>query len=73
MTRSLITAGFGKELVDDEDVRARQDLPSFSADIQSSECHGPLLATLLYYAPNAITFESTNGLPEWLVKELQSF
>jgi len=72
ITRSLITSGFGKELVDDEDVRARENLPSLSADIQNPECHGPLLATLLYYAPNAITFESTTGLPEWLVQELQS-
>ena len=73
ITRSLITSGFGKELVDDDDVRARQDLPTFSADIQNPECHGPLLATLLYYAPNAITFEATAGLPDWLLQELQSF
>ena len=72
ITRSLITSGFGKELVDDDDARARQDLPSLSADIQNPECHGPLLATLLYYAPNAITFESTAGLPEWLLQELNS-
>jgi len=73
ITRNLITSGFGKEMVDDDDVRARQDLPSLSADMQNPKCHGPLLATLLYYAPNAITFESTTGLPEWLVQELQSF
>ncbi len=73
ITRSLITSGFGKELVDDDDARARQDLPALSANIQNPECHGPLLATLLYYAPNAIAFEATAGLPEWLLQELQSF
>jgi hypothetical protein len=72
VTRSLITCGFGGELVDEEDARARQQLPALSANMQDPQCHGPLLATLLYFAPAAISFESTAGLPEWLVSELSS-
>ena len=73
ITRSLITAGFGKELVDEDDQRARQELPALSADLQDPQAHGPLLATLLFFAPSAITFETTKGLPGWLVEELQGF
>ena len=72
VTRSLISSGFGAELVDEDDVRARKALPELSADIQDPRCHGPLLATLLYFAPSAISFESTAGLPEWLLNELRS-
>ena len=73
VTRSLISSGFGAELVDDDDVRARKALPGLSADIKDPRCHGPLLATLLYFAPAAISFETTEGLPEWLLNELRSF
>ena len=72
ITRSLITAGFGKELVDDDDQRARQELPALSADLQDPQAHGPLLATLLFFTPSAITFETIEGLPGWLVEELKS-
>ena len=73
ITRTLITSGFGKELVDDDDYRARQELPKLSVDLRDPQAHGPLLATLLFFAPSAITFETTEGLPGWLVEELQGF
>ena len=73
ITRTLITSGFGKELVDDDDYRARQELPTLSVDLRDPQAHGPLLATLLFFAPSAITFETTEGLPGWLVEELQGF
>jgi hypothetical protein len=73
ITRSLITSGFGKVLLDQEDERARAQLAPLAADFSDSRNHGALLATLLFFAPEGITFETTDGLPEWLVNELSSF
>ena len=49
VTRSLISSGFGQELVDADDAQARQDLVAVLSDLSRVELHGALLAALLYY------------------------
>ena len=73
ITRSLITAGFGSDLVDDDDQQARRALAEAAGDISSPERHGVILATLLYVPLAKVTFESVEGVPSWLMQELDSF
>ena len=65
VTRSLITANFGQELVDDQDQRIRA---AFSAP-ESSES---LIAMLLFYPAGAVTVKDTASLPTWLERELET-
>lgn len=73
ITRSLITAGFGSDLVDAEDQQARSSLAEAASDVSTPERHGVILATLLYVPLNKVSFDSVEGLPTWLVDELASF
>ena len=70
VTRSLITSGFGQELVDDDDAQARQDLVAALSDLGRVEVHGALLAALMYYPMGAVQVEDPEVLPEWLAQEL---
>ena len=72
VTRSLITSGFGQELLDDDDRRAREELVDAGSDIADPECHGALLAAFLFFPAGAVTVESTALLPGWLANELES-
>ena len=65
VTRSLITANFGQELVDDQDQQIRA---AFSAP-DSPES---LIAMLLFYPAGAVTVKDTTSLPPWLVEELET-
>jgi len=67
VTRALILSGFGSELTDDADVAARQQLSSAGADFSSPSAPAALLGTLLFYPLEAVTFETTDGLPAWFV------
>ena len=71
VTRALILSGFGSELTDDADVAARQQLSSAGADFGSPVAPAALLGTLLFYPLEAVTFETTDGLPAWFVDLLQ--
>ena len=65
VTRSLITANFGQELVDDQDQRIRA---AFSAP----ESPESLIAMLLFYPAGAVTVKDTASLPTWLERELDT-
>ena len=67
VTRAMILSGFGSELTNDEDAAAREQLSSAGADFRSPAAPAALLATLLFYPLEAVTFETTEGLPAWFV------
>ena len=70
VTRAMILSGFGSELTDDADVAAREQLSSAGADFRLPAAPAALLATLLFYPLEAVTFETTEGLPTWFVELL---
>ena len=72
LTRSLITAGFGREVLDDDDIRARQQLAPQVEDLSQPDAVNALLAALMFYPPNKIEFEDASALPAWLQEELRS-
>ena len=65
VTRSLITANYGRELVDEQDQRAQTAL----ANPDSAE---ELMAMLLFYPLGAVSVSDTFSLPSWLAQELTS-
>ena len=65
VTRSLITANFGQELVDEQDQQIRA---AFSAP-DSPES---LIAMLLFYPAGAVTVKDRASLPTWLAQELET-
>ena len=67
VTRAMILSGFGSELTNDEDAVAREQLSSAGADFRLPAAPAALLATLLFYPLEAVTFETTEGLPAWFV------
>jgi len=71
VTRSLILAGFGTELVDDVDVVARQRFSAAGTDLHTAAAPGIVMATMLFYPLDAVTFETTEGLPVWFVDLLR--
>jgi hypothetical protein len=73
ITRSLITAGFGSDLVDADDQQAKGALVEAVRDVSRPERHGVILATLLYVPLNKVKIDSVEGLPTWLIDELASF
>ena len=73
LTRGLITAGFGQELVDEDDQRARQLLAPLVEDLRAPRAINALLAALLFYPLQKIEIEDGNALPAWLLEELRSF
>ncbi len=70
VTRSLISSGFGQELVDSDDAQAREQLVAALADLARVEVHGALLAALMYYPLGAVRIDNPAVLPEWLAQEL---
>ena len=63
VTRGLITANYGRELVDEQDQRAQTAL----ANPDSAE---KLMAMLLFYPLGAVSVSDTSSLPGWLAEEL---
>lgn len=63
VTRGLITANYGRELVDEQDQRAQTAL----ANPDSAE---ELMAMLLFYPLGAVSVSDTSSLPGWLAEEL---
>ena len=63
VTRGLITANYGRELVDEQDQRAQTAL----ANPDSPE---ELMAMLLFYPLGAVSVSDTSSLPGWLAQEL---
>lgn len=72
LTRGLITAGFGQELVDASDHQARQQLAPLVADLEAPRAINALLAALLYFPLAKIEIEDGDALPAWLLEELRS-
>lgn len=72
LTRSLITSGFGSELLSEADQQARQLLAQRAGDLEAPCAVNALLAALLYYAPGQVQVADSSALPEWLVRELNT-
>ena len=70
VTRALIRSGFGHELLDASDEQARRQLGELAADFSQPGAAGALLATLMFYAPEKVSFDTTDGLPQWCVSLL---
>ena len=71
ITQRLIRSGFGRHVFDDQDEMARQHLAARADDLAAPEAPGVVLATLMYFPPENISFESTDGLPAWFVEVLE--
>lgn len=65
VTRSLITANFGQELVDDQDQRIR-------AVLTNPDSPETLIVMLLFYPSGAVTLGEMASLPSWLAQELET-
>lgn len=72
MTRSLITAGFGKELLNEVDQFAREMLARRVADLTQPDALNALLAVLMFYPAGQIEVAASAGIPTWLLQELRS-
>ena len=71
VTQAMIRSGFGAVLLDETDERSRSQLGRQAMDFSQPGAPGALLATLLFYAPGSVRFESTEGLPTWFVASLK--
>ena len=67
ITQAMIKSGFGAFLLDEADARYRAQLGSQAMDFSKPGAPGTLLATLLFYEPGSVRFETTKGLPAWFV------
>lgn len=65
VTRSLITANFGSELVDEQDQRIRDALTN-------PDSPEGLLAMLLFYPSGTVSISDRSSLPDWLANELET-
>jgi hypothetical protein len=65
ITRALIRANFGRELVDDQDQRIR-------AAMTQPDSAEALLAMLLFYPAGAIRLSDSSTLPAWLAQDLDT-
>ena len=63
VTRALIHANFGQDLVDAQDQRIR-------AALTSPDSAEALMAMLLYYPKGAVSLSASSTLPDWLVGDL---
>jgi len=70
MTQALIKIGFGRSLVDEQDQLARDQLVVRARDFSQPNAPGVLLAMLMFYPLERVSFKSTAGLPEWFVDVL---
>ena len=73
MSQSLIQAGFGAVLVDADDDQAREQLKACveQRDISAPEHQGLILAAMLYFPLDKVSFDAVEGLPAWLVEALR--
>ncbi len=65
VTRALIRANFGRELVDVQDQQIR-------AAMTSPDSAEALLAMLLFYPAGSVSLSSSSSLPVWLAEELDT-
>ena len=65
VTRALIRANFGHELLDVQDRQIR-------AALTSPESAEALLAMLLFYPAGSVSLSETSALPDWLSQELET-
>ena len=72
VTRSLITCGFGQELIDQDDLRARRELVARAEELDHPEGQAALLAAHLFLPAGAIRVETPDVLPTWLARELET-
>ena len=72
VTRSLITCGFGQELIDEDDLRARRELVARAEELDNPEGQAALLAAHLFLPAGAIRVENPGVLPVWLAQELET-
>ena len=72
VTRSLITCGFGQELIDQDDLRARRELVARAENLEAADGQAALLAAHLFLPAGAIHVENPDVLPLWLAKELET-
>jgi len=70
ITLKLIQSGFGSEMINTEDQRARQQLTALADTVYRPERHGLLLATLLFVRLEGTSIERISELPDWLVQAL---
>jgi len=73
MSQSLIQAGFGAVVVDADDDQAREQLKACveQRDISAPEHQGLILAAMLYFSLDKVSFDAVEGLPAWLVDALR--
>ena len=67
VTQAMIKSGFGAVLLNDVDARSRAQLASQKIEFNEPGAPGVLLATMLFYEPCNVRFETTEGLPAWFV------
>ena len=72
ISKSLIKAGFGRSMMDEQDQLIRKQLVDQSKDFNQPNSAGILFAMLMYYPPEMVGFKSTDGLPEWFVNVLKN-
>ena len=72
VTRSLITCGFGQELIDQDDLRARRELVARAENLEDADGQAALLAAHLFLPAGAIRVEDPDVLPVWLARELET-
>ena len=72
VTRSLITCGFGQELIDQDDLRARRELVARAEELDHPEGQAALLAAHLFLPAGAIRVADLDVLPAWLARELET-
>ena len=65
VTRALIRANFGSELVDDQDQQIR-------AAMTRPDSAESLMAMLLFYPTGAVSLSDSSSLPAWLAEDLET-
>jgi hypothetical protein len=65
VTRALIRANFGRELLDVQDQQIR-------AAMTSPDSAEALLAMLLFYPAGSVSLGASSSLPAWLAEELDT-
>ena len=70
VTIAIIKAGFGKTLLDQQDQQAREHLAKKAHDFNQPNAPAVIMAMLMFYPLERVSFKSTNGLPEWFVTVL---
>jgi len=71
VTRAMIRSGFSAVLQGQDDVQAREQLAANAVDLSTTGAHGCVVAALLFFPPDKVRLESTEGLPPWLIEILR--